>query len=187
MDRNSLILKIASRISSVQDGDTILLIEQYLTPAIQTMCKKLVSSGSPFAKHLLISPVTILSASIDTKLGLDFADLSDKDFVFEGDTLNYVALLDSSFDETARIQPANSFFALELAEAHQVPYYKLKGQELFFKVPSSGDRSGGIIINHFKYPTISQLPEELEEFLIQELASLLGMEAQRKSVENVKK
>ena len=177
MNRNNLISKIASRINNTIDGDTVLLLEQHLTPAINTVCKKLVQSRSPYARHLLFDPEVV--EDTEQKLGYEFVDLSAMDFVFEMDELHRIALLDTELEELQKVHQAKSFVSMRMAEAHNVPYYKLEGMSLYLSIPSTAERTGGILISHYKYPSITDFPDELEEFLIAELLPLLGLEAQK--------
>lgn len=176
MNRNNLLSKIASRINNTIDGDTVLLLEQHLVPAINTVCKKLVQSRSTYARHLMEEERIV---DFVTRMGFDSADLTDLSFVFETDELSKVVLLDNDRVEINKVHPAKSFISLNMADAHNTAYYKLEGMILYLSVPSIAERSGGVLIYHYKYPTFDDFPDELEEFLIAELLPLLGLEAQK--------
>lgn len=174
MNSNNLIAKVASLTSRKMDGDFILLCEQYLNVALEAACK-FIALNKPTGHEKLLkafSPVT--TEDYIPLLDYNTLDVSEfyplaiimKDF--------YLFYLHDTQDGDVKLRPVNTLDALSLAEVHGSGYYFLLYPLVYINTPAKFANIGEIHLTHYKYLTIAEYPDELEEYLIAELLKLVS-------------
>ena len=83
-----------------------------------------------------------------------------------------------------RAYRVGSFDSLRLAEDHRQIYYYIQDENIVFAAPSTLDiwnvaNAATLRINHYIYTTITDFPDQLEEYLLKELVGLIQNEIGR--------
>lgn len=191
-NRNHIIQRVASLISDTMDGDTVLLIDSYIPVALRSACKY-VATVKPLGHEQLLITQEIPSGNFtkDTNEEYPRADLTTLtyDFIMQ-DRFHYVESYDENLLGTIftkyRVYPVGSFQSLALAEGHQIPYYYVRENYIYFAYEDITGLKNGydtLRITHYYYAPIDLYPEVLEEYLIAELVKLVSTEAQKQQME----
>lgn len=171
IDLNYLALKISSLAGNQMDGDFILTLESHL-PASLNRVQKWIADNKPKGHEKLLEE-EIFSSFFDYKNTYKCIPLAYSSFITSSDGFLY--LVELSIEETgdyARVEQCNSFVGLDLAERHGVPYYMIKEDFLYFVIPTNYAEQN-IRVTHYKYKSLVDFPDELEEFLINDLIRIL--------------
>jgi hypothetical protein len=172
MDRNYLLLKLSSLTGNEVDGDLMLTLESHLPASLKRVCKY-VAENKP-AGHEKLLKTEVFYSFFDYKNTYKHIPLEYSNFI----TTNYGLLhsVELSVDELGdyvRVEQCNSFVALRLAERHEVPYYMIKEGIMYLWIPENY-LEGTIRVTHYEYKSIEDFPDELEEFLIQDMLGVIG-------------
>lgn len=177
MDRNYLLLKLTSLTGNKVDGDLMLTLETHLPASLNRVCKY-IADNKP-AGHEKLLKTEVFYSFFDYKNTYKSIPLQYSNFITTNGGLLYEAEL--SIDETgdyARIEQCNSFVGLRLAERHEVPYYMIKEGYMYLWIPENYSEST-VRVTHYEYKSLDDFPDELEEFLIQDMLGVIGKNGQR--------
>lgn len=184
MNRNNFIQKVGAILSDHVDGDTVLLVEQNLQPAINSVTRRLVDSMHPSATLLLTE--RNVNPNVGTRQTYKTIAFGDAYVKLPDNRVHRMFNVDGS-SALHIMEPVQSLHALELAEDHNKSYYHVEGNIIYYKLPTGSSDAGGITLKHYEYLTIDDgtwpFPDELEDMLIAEIISMVGGEAQKKAVD----
>jgi hypothetical protein len=183
IDRKNLVLKVAALVGYELNGDVILQIEQHIPMAIQRVSKHLVDSKDP-ARDLLIT-TRQMTVEANPRYGYEFVILRDEYIRLPNNTLFEVSVTDNA-SEVHIVRPVNSLSALSLASTHAVSYYMVDGKNMFFNLDPAitGWEPTGVTIYHYEYMSLDAdvsrtFPDELESYLVAELAGMVKNEQEK--------
>jgi hypothetical protein len=179
LDRNNFIKKVASLVHRRVDGDAVLFIEQYLSPALKSVTKGIALSKPVGHEKLLIaqncpSPNIVDDTAVS---GYYYGDLSSltTPIVAEKKFLRLVVQNVGGDSEIA--QPVHSLASLKLAETHHVVYYFQEGGRVYFNLYTGFvGLDNFIVLGYPYYDDVTAFPDELEDVLIQEVSKYLMMQ-----------
>lgn len=195
INTNNLILKIASRIQDVIDGDTVLLIEQNIPTAILRVTKQLAATKAPGHEMLLKTGVITNSDDVGGLAEYPGGDATYAVKKFSVDDLSYKIVLNENFHDLTLISSAsgnykvhgvNSLSALSLSGIHGKPCYFIKYPDVFVAHPVTGavpNAEDGFEVTHYTYLPLSLFPDQLEDYLVDDLINLLQLEADKQGRE----
>lgn len=181
---NDTLLKVASRVSDTMDGDILLLVEKHIPTAIRRVAKQVARAKAPGHELLLKSQTVALTAVTNefTTLGTtikqaDIGGLAQKFIAIDG-RLHDVEIGDY------KGHPVNSVSSLSLATTHDKVCYVLDYPTLYVGLGASTNTSAQVQVIHYVVPTgIENFPDDLEDYLIDDLTNLVQGESQKQQNE----
>lgn len=187
---NDIILKVSSRIGSHIDGDTVLLIEQYMNQALYLTARR-VAEQRPVGHEKLIYDQSILWDDITTlRYGYKVLDTEDTNIMTYIPVIQKRVMEITYFDAGTGvfiIEPSMSRAGLDLIDAHSKAYYFVEEPYIILAIPTT--KISDVIsvqLRHYIYPTLTQFPPELEDFLVTELLNLMQTESSRRNQDEQK-
>lgn len=184
---NNLILKVSSRISDHVDGDTVLLIEQYVPSAINRVTKQLARSKAPGHEMLLVPQNEVGVSAVTNEYSgesgygivkFDISGLTNK-LVLDG---NFHDLSSTISSTEYKIHPVNSLSALSLSGTHAKLCYFIDYPTVYIGHPDATTPTT-VSVTHYSYLPLASFPDQLEEYLVDDLVALMQGEAQKQQTE----
>lgn len=196
INTNDLILKVTSRISDVVDGDTVLLIEQSIPTSIARVTKR-IAEMKPRGHELLLKEQNVTQGVLGDSgmsgyTGYKKFDLNNAQFIYPVvvDGVFHALHIKDGDGTYQRAFPMKSLSAIGLSTTHQkicyfveYPYVYVSYHQSGF-IPTAG--ADTVKLTHYAYLPLSEFPEELEDFLVDDLLVLLQAEAQKQMMEQAK-
>jgi hypothetical protein len=189
MNTNDLILKVASRIQDSIDGDTVLLLEQTLPTSIRRVTKMLSQTRLSGHERLITDQSVLASGNITTQAGDSYPSFpisAIANAVVIDDKFHKFQLLTTTGSTYHRGHPVQNLSALGLATAHEKLCYFIEYPRVFLGYPTAVADVNSVIISHYTYLSVANFPNELEDYVIDDLIQLLGFEMQKQQIEDAK-
>lgn len=151
--------------------------------AIKLLVKELVYSSNPLSR-VFVAKRTFAAPSVgdfgfyvislnSSSLALDAGESDFIGYVINNRKFVTVSFIDGSANKTT-MEPAFSWLALDtMPVRHCKSYYKVEGNTLYMKFHTGAVFSGGIQIENYEYPTITNYPFELIDLLLGKLVPML--------------
>lgn len=174
--------KVLGIIGNKIDGDAVLLIDQHMTQALNTVCK-FVAETKPVGHEKLLLQQTYGTLSLTAGQEYPEIDFSSTTypFVYTGEFHAMRVRLQTDLlvlIGDKRAYPVHSMSALSLAVAHGVPYYFIEPDKIYLNVDVTDIEVNVVAMyaTHYIYANITQFPDALEDLLVGELVRIIQNE-----------